>query len=292
MQRFLALTVVVALLIPPDRRMLRRGVWLGAGLLVVAYYIPTPLGSNVLRLPMIFAIPVAAAYVPFRIWLVTAMVAAMYWWAPVLPIGDSYRAGSVETRASFYRPLLAELHSLGPIGRIEVVPLRDHWESVYIADTVPIARGWLRQVDRERNPRFYGALTAADYADWLRTEAVTYVAYAPGRPVDPSAGTAEVAVLAARPGFLRAVWSGGGWTLYQVVGSEPFVSGAMLVSSTPGGVTVDAATAGDIVVRVRWSALLTADGGACVAQADDGWTDLRVPAAGRYTLTSGLPDRC
>ncbi len=292
MQLFVALVVVTALLVPARFRTLRLGTWLGAGLLIAAFYIATPLGSNVLRLPMIFAIPIAAAYLPGRIWLVSVMVAAMYWFAPVLPIGDADRAGSVETQASFYRPLLSELHTLGPIGRIEVVPLRDHWESVYVADAVPIARGWLRQVDRELNPQFYGAMTPSEYADWLRTNAISYVAYAPGQPVDPSAANVEAAILSTRPDFLRPVWSGGGWTLYQVTAPEPFVAGATLISSDDGGVTIDAAIAGDVVVRVRYSMLLTADDGACVAPASGGWTDLHVPAAGRYTLTSGLPDRC
>jgi hypothetical protein len=292
MQRFVALMVVVALIVPAEYRTLRWGTSLGAGLLVIAYYIPTPLGSNVLRLPMLFAIPVAAAYVHGRIWLVGAIVAAMYWWSPPITFDDVHRAGSTETQVSFYQPLLSELHALGPIGRIEVVPLRDHWESVYVADQVPIARGWLRQVDRERNPRFYTGLTADGYADWLRTHAVSYVAYAPGQAIDPSAATAEAAIVSQQQRFLRLVWSGGGWSLYAVTAPEPFVSGAMLVSSTAGGVTVDVAQPGDVIIRVRWSALLTADGGGCVAPTGDGWTDLRAPAPGRYTVTSGLPDRC
>jgi hypothetical protein len=292
MQRFVALTVVTALIIPAGFRTLRIGIWLGAGLLVLAYYVPTPLGSNVLRLPMIFAIPVAAAYVPVRIWLTATIVVAMYWWSPPFSTSDFGRAGAPATRASFYQPLLTELGRLGPIGRIEVVPLRDHWESVYVADRVPIARGWLRQVDRELNPAFYGSLTAPEYANWLRTHAVSYVAYAPGQQVDASAASTEAALVASGPDFLRPVWSGGGWTLYQVVAPEPLVSGASLVASTPGGVTVDAPAAGDVLVRVRWSALLSADDGACVAPAPGGWTDLRVPGPGRYALTSGLPRHC
>ena len=39
--------------------------------------------------------------------------------------------------------------------RIEVVPTRDHWEARWLAPHVAIARGWERQLDRDRNALFY-----------------------------------------------------------------------------------------------------------------------------------------
>ena len=56
--------------------------------------------------------------------------------------------------ASYYTPLIGELHSLG-IGygarpaRIEVVATVDHWEARWIAPHVMIARGWERQLDAD-----------------------------------------------------------------------------------------------------------------------------------------------
>ncbi len=289
MRDYLALTVVVLLMLPKSRRTLRIGAALAGLMLVGAYLIPTSIGSNVLRLPMVLALPVVAAYVPWRTWLLALALAGMFWWRPPFVVSDLRHAGSPETAAGFYQPMLSELARLGPVGRIEVVPLRDHWESVYVGNKVPLARGWLRQVDIARNPMFYSAspLTPSAYADWLRKNAVSYVAMATGQPLD-SAGLREAAIVAGKPAYLTAVWRGGAWTLYRVENAVPLVSGATLVSSTPGAVEFASAKPGAVTVRVRWSNWLTADDHADVDPAAGGWTQVRVPAAGRYTLTSSL----
>jgi hypothetical protein len=155
MRDFVALTVFVLLVVPASDRVVRVGAVLTIGLLVIAYVVPTPIGSNVLRLPLLFAIPVVASCVPWRSWALAAALAGMFWWRPPLVSSDVVHAGAAETRASFYQPLLTDLARLGPIGRVEVVPLRDHWESVYVAQAVPLARGWLRQTDVARNLLFY-----------------------------------------------------------------------------------------------------------------------------------------
>ena len=42
---------------------------------------------------------------------------------------------------------------------------------------MPLARGWLRQLDTGRNPIFYkGELNPVTYASWLTENAVRYVA--------------------------------------------------------------------------------------------------------------------
>jgi hypothetical protein len=184
------------------------------------------------------------------------------------------------------------LHTLdGPeaIGRIEVVPLRDHWESVYVADQVPLARGWLRQVDVDRNPLFYSDSppTAAAYGTWLRSNAVRYLAVAPGQPLDVY-GRSEAAIVESRPAYLRLVWHSADWELFEVADPAPFVMPGTLESVTPVAVTVNIAHPGPATIRVSWSSWLTVTGGACLVPAADGWTTMRAPAAGTFTISSSV----
>jgi hypothetical protein len=293
MRDYVALSVVVALVLPATRRALRFGALLSAVLLAATYYAASPLGGNVLRLPMLFAIPVVAAYVPWRTWVLITALLIIVWWRPPINVNDVRHAGDPETKASFYQPLVSELSGLGPLGRIEVVPLRAHWESTYLAERVPLARGWLRQADIARNPGFYRAspMTAAEYDTWLHTNAVSYVAAAIGQPLD-SAATTEAAIVSSAPSYLRAIWHRGAWTLYRVIDAAPFVTGAQLVSADAGTVTFEAPGPGRVGVRVRWSSWLVVTGAACAMPSTNGWTQIDVPKAGRYTLRSSPTGGC
>jgi hypothetical protein len=283
-----AITLAVILIVPAYR-VLRIAAGLTIALLFFALYVPTAIGSNSIRLPMLFAFPIIVAYSSWRKWAVVVALAAIWWWQAPIVVGDITQAGSPETKAAFYQPLLGELRTLGPLGRIEVVPLRDHWESSYVADAVPLARGWLRQVDTIRNPLFYTStpVTAAQYGDWLRANAVQYVAFTPDQPLDVYART-EAAVVSAHPSYLREVWHSAQWQLFQVSDPDPFVTGGTLVSVGPTTVTLDTDAAGPATVRVRYSRWLTVTGGACVAAGTDGWSTIRAPRAGRYTISSAL----
>jgi hypothetical protein len=285
-----ALAAAAFVIVPARHRTVRFGAVLTVVLLVVAFYVPSPVGSNVLRLPMLFALPVVGAFARLdRRWLAVVCV-ALVWWQSPLVIGDLTRAGSAETRAAFYRPLTRELARRAPVGRVEVVPLRDHWETAYVAPAVPLARGWERQADVERNPLFYRAkLEPDEYRAWLRHNAVSYVALAPDSQPD-TYGEREAALVAAVPPYLREVWRDPVWRLYAVVDPAPLVvQPGRLVESSPAGVTLVTDVSGDVLVRVRWSRWLTVDGpGACVAAAADGWTTVRVTRPGEYRLSSGL----
>jgi hypothetical protein len=282
-----ALALAVALAV--RYRPVRVGAVLAAALLVAAYYVPSPVGFNAARLPMLYAVPVVAAFADLdRRWLAAAL-AAMVWWQPPVVLGDLTTAGSAESRAAFYRPLLAELGRRAPIGRVEVVPLRDHWESAYVAAAVPLARGWERQVDVARNPLFYDeVLSAEEYRDWLRRNAVSYVAVAPASRPDRYART-EAAVIGQAPPYLREVWRDARWRLYEVAEPQPLVSPGVLVASGADRVVFDAEAAGEVTVRVRWSRWLTGSGrGTCVRPGVGGWTLVRVAGPGRYVLSSAL----
>ena len=117
----------------------------------------------------------------------------------------------------------------GPF-RIEIPFTDNHWESRWVAPHVPLARGWERQVDRQRNALFYDdrPLTAARYRRWLDDNAVRFVALADA-PIDYSAAR-EAAARArrARP-YLREVWHDAHWRVFAVAGARPLASGAARV---------------------------------------------------------------
>ena len=90
-------------------------------------------------------------------------------------------ASDAAAHGAYYEPLVKELKRLG-VGyqarpaRIEIVPDAGHWEARWMAPHVMLARGWERQLDRDRNGIFYDAsqrLTPSAYEDWLHREAVS-----------------------------------------------------------------------------------------------------------------------
>ncbi|MDG4832323.1 hypothetical protein O7627_23875 [Solwaraspora sp. WMMD1047] len=286
----IALAVLVIVVLPAGRRTLRIGAALTIVLLLLAYHLPSPIGSNALRLPMLFAVPVLAGYATLgRRWLAGLLVAVV-WWQPPVMTSDLAWAGAAASGADFYRPLADELRRRAPVGRVEVVPLRDHWESRHIAPVVPLARGWERQVDVDRNPLFYtDPIDPADYRDWLRDNAVSLVAVAPDSPPDRYA-RGEAALIATGLPYLRQVWRDQTWRLYAVDDPEPLVAApAQLVESTAAAVRFRLDRPADVLVRVRWSRWLTLTGpGGCLAPGPDGWTRVRATAPGEQTLSSGF----
>lgn len=285
-----ALAVLVFFVLPRRRRVPRIGAVLTVLLLVAAYYLPSPIGSNALRLPMLFALPLLAGYAPLPgRWLAGLLAAAVWWQSPVM-LSDVGRAGSAESSATFHQPLVDELARRQPVGRVEVVPLRDHWESAYLPPTVPLARGWERQADTERNPLFYaGGLDAASYADWLRREAVSYVALAPDSPLDRW-GREEADLIEAGQPYLREVWRDPTWRLYAVVDPTPLVGPpGRLLAADQAGVRFATDRPGDVPVRVRWSRWLALSGpDGCLTAGADGFVTVRVTTPGEYRVGSSL----
>ncbi|MFY1672393.1 hypothetical protein ACN27G_20890 [Plantactinospora sp. WMMB334] len=288
-----ALAVLTVVIVPAGHRVLRYAAGLTVLLLLLAYHLPSPVGSNALRLTMLFTVPVLAAYAELDRRRLAALLAAVVWWQPPVMTGDLGRAGSGPTRADFYRPLADELdrraRADGPIGRIEVAPLRDHWESAHLARRFPLARGWERQVDVARNPLFYDSdLTTESYRDWLHHNAVSFVAVAPESPPDRYARE-ETALVAAGLPYLTEVWRDPTWRLYAVTDPTPLVEApGRLIGSTPAEVRFRTEAAGELLIRVSWSRWLVLDGPTgCLRPTTDGWTEVRVAAAGEYRLTSG-----
>jgi len=297
-----ATAVGVAVLAPRAWRTVRAGAWvyaLGVGL---CWVLPTPIGSNVERLALLAGatIMIAVAGTPERRGrkvLVTRLAAvALAIWTVVQPLTDVVKtAPTSATATADARPLIIKLLELNATrGRVEVVPLRSHWEAAGIAPYVNLARGWNRQADVQRNPLFYdGTLTEASYREWLRTWSVGYVVLPTTEP--DSGGIAEARVIAAGAAWLPLVWEDADWRVYRVEGADPLASAPATVTyAGPATLTVRLPSAGTAVLRVAWSPWLAIAGTgdddgttprACLAQ-HGAWTELVAPAAGTYTIES------
>jgi len=285
-------SIAVAILVPPRYRAIRTGAVLTAAGLFLAFLVPSPIGYNAARLTLLFAVPVVAATAELN-WLRLGLALALIsWWQPPLVLADLGNAGTREAHRAFFQPLINQLQARGPVGRVEVVPLHDHWESTYVADAVPIARGWERQVDVGRNPLFYGrtkehTLTSPAYVGWLYDNAVTYVAVPRHSRLDEW-GQEEKALIDATPPYLQFVWGNDDWQLYHVDAAQPLVSfPARLVSSTATGVTFDVPRPAAIVARLAWSRWTTLTGPAGCVTPRGQWTVARIAKPGRYYLSSG-----
>ena len=279
----LAATGLTWALVPPEHRALRAGVALTTVLLVATWTVANPIGSNSVRLVLLFAVPVLVAVArtePVATLLAALAVSVLL--PPVLFTDLAPRdAGSERAQA-----LLAELAQRGPTGRIEVAPMRGHEESVEVAQSVPVARGWLRQLDTARNPLFYdGSLDAARYLRWLGERGVSYVVL-PRLPLDWAAEGEARLVRRGVPG-LSEVWEDRWWRLYQVPGGGTVVGGT-LVSSDRSRMVVDVTAPGRVQLAVWWSrwSSLTGPGGCVRPGSHDGWTTLVADRPGRYELTS------
>lgn len=227
------------------------------------------------------------------LWAVLILVAAACWWQPPVVTGDVRDLGNPTADPAYFAPLLDRLGQETVTGRVEIPPTRDYWEAARMGD-VPLARGWLRQADLDRNPLFFAdipgttgtgvALTADTYRTWLNDVAVQFVAV-PDAELTWS-GRPEAELITAGLPYLTEIWRGAHWTLYRVADAQPLVTApTTLVAQDATSVTFRAENAGTVVVRVRYYRWLRADGGAAVSSSG-GWALVRLPQPGTYTLTS------
>ena len=269
-------------------------IWMVAA--TASVLVPSSLGGNVGRIEDLVALPLAAGLLWTRLPLllpVAAVPLALSQWSPAWGALTS-AAAQPSTHEAFYAPLdqeLARRAAAGPAGRVEVIPTEYHWESVYVAPVMPLARGWERQLDVADDPLFYraGGLTPQSYRAWLLADGVRFVAV-PAAPLDP-AGRAEAALVASgRAPGLALVWQDPDWALYSVAGSPGLVSGpARLVAAQGSTVVVDTSGPGTVTIRVRYSPRWgIASGAGCLTRSQPAWLALRVPGPERVRLGLGL----
>jgi hypothetical protein len=289
-----ALTLLLCVLLPAERRVLRVGALLYGAALLAAFLLPTAVGGNAVRLGALLAGPLAACALlgtGNRVLLVLAPF--LLYWQLVAPVRDVVSASSdPAVRASYYAPLLEQLHSLGALGstaptRIEVVPTRDHWEARWLAPHIALARGWERQLDRADNGLFYGSrtLTPSRYETWLESQSISYVAL-PDAPLD-SSGKAEAKLLAtAHLGYLREIWHSRHWRLFAVLAAQPLArGGATLRHMSSDGFALTVPHPGAFEVHIHFTRYWALESpGGCVSEGRGDWTLLRAKRAGYFRI--------
>lgn len=290
-----SIAVVTGLAVPREWRSVYLGAWVYALGVALTYVIPSPIGSNVERLALLFGGTVMLMIAmrsrwgtrqALLLWLAFAGVAA---WQVTTPIVDQVNTSAVSATVKNAGPLISELRKVrADRGRVEVVPMRSHWEASGLSPYVNLARGWNRQADVERNPLFYdGTLTPDTYRDWLRRWSVNYVVLP---SVDPDgAGVAEAKIVAAGAPWLHPVWSDAHWKVYRVTGADPLADPPAVVDEAgPAELKVTMPRPGSVLLRIPWSPVLGIEGTknnkhGCLAP-DGDWTRLYVPAAGTYRI--------
>jgi hypothetical protein len=264
-----------------------------------AWLVPNPLGGNLTRLgslfggPLLLAILLARRPARLRTPVALAALAVALGWQVVTPIPDTLQSlGDPATKRSYYRPVAAWLAAHGgERDRIEVPYTFNHWETAYLAPRFSLARGWLRQLDIERNELFYeGELTHARYRRWLAENAIRWVAASTAR-LDYSAQE-EDDLIRARPSYLRLRATLRRWRIYEAIPSAPMVGSrgggrARLIALEPDSFALEVVRPGLFVVRVRHTPYWEADAGACAGKAGE-WTLVRAPRAGRVTVRASL----
>jgi hypothetical protein len=299
----LAGVLVVVALLPREQRALRVGAVLYGLALIASYVLPTAMGGNAERLGALAAGPLLACVLaggPLRARRTLALIAlapAMLYWQANAAVND-YTAAAADpaVHSSFYGGLLRELHTLGvgygarPL-RIEAVATTDHWEARWLAPHVMLARGWERQLDRDRNALFYDEstpVTAQSYRAWLTRVAVSYVAL-PNAPLDYSA-VSEGRLLERGLPYLREVWRSPQWRVWAVSDPQPLADPpAVLRAVDSDSFTVYAPHPGDYTVRLRFTPYWKLAGGrGCVARAPGEWTQLRARTAGSFRVSIGF----
>ncbi len=262
---------------------------------LVAFVVHTPLGGNVSRLGEYAAGPILAALWWHRrgaLLAIAAVPLVLWQWTPAI---DGMTKGATDPAASanYYTPVLSYLDAVHPTGRIEVPGFVHHWESVYVAEHYPLARGWERQLDYGYERIFYGgAVTPAAYHKWLVDNAVQYVAL--GDAQLDSDSQAEAALLRHPQPFLTPVVTSTHWHVWRVNDYRGYVDGAgRLVSIGTDRFTVAVARPGTIVVKIHYTPRWSTGDGACVVRGPNDWTQIDAATPGQYTVKPvWFPESC
>ena len=305
--------VVALWLVPKDWPSLRLGALLYLIATVAVFVLPTPVGSNITRLGQLAAGPIAAVVLlpagrKSAFLILLPFIIVWQWTAPVLDISKTVGERSVQQ--AFYSPLIAKIREQGgPPGRLEVVWTRGHWEAAWVARTIPLARGWERQLDRRFNSSVNGPdVSPAAYRAWLDGLGVRWVAL-PNAPLDSSV-SGEAKLVRGGLRWLKPIWKTKDWKLYAVAKPQPVALNyarqrgdkairVKVIALSPESIrlVVEQPTPSDpgmrgtrFGVRVRWSPWWQLKGAsACITRTTraDGWPQGMVSVTPVEPLASG-----
>ncbi|ANW18751.1 MFS transporter [Streptomyces clavuligerus] len=258
--------VLVCLLVPKEWRTVKVASGVYALGVFLAWAIDSQIGSNISRLPMLFAGVALLAVLPYTVprsrkWyaLVLAVV-GMNVWVGFKGVDDILRTAPTASWNFELAPLVNKLQEVdAEKGRVEVVPASSHREASALAPYVHLARGWNRQADMERNAIFYdkeNPLTAVDYRAWLERWAVRYVVLPEGTPDVGAEREAEL-VQGGLP-YLERIWGDANWQLFKVRDPVPMADPpATVEQATAGEVRIRVAQEGRVRIRIPYSPWLS-----------------------------------
>ncbi|MET8772553.1 MFS transporter [Streptomyces sp. NPDC004658] len=277
---------------------------------VLVWLISSQIGSNISRLPMMFAGATLIAALPYTVprsrrWYVTVLAFLGFaGWLGFKSVDDIIHTTPAASWARELAPLVNELQKVGAEkGRVEVVPARSHREASALAPYVNLARGWNRQADMERNPLFYDdTLNSANYHEWLQRWAVHYVVLPKDNP-DGDGGQRERQLLRRGMPYLKQVWGDANWQLFKVTDPAPLAEpNAVVDRAEQGEMTLRVSKAGRILIRIPyspWLSIVDEHGKsqsydkikACLMATPedvdgDKWTTLLAPKPGTYRLAA------
>ncbi len=284
------LTLVFLLLTRRTPGVVRTGAWLYLAAVLACFVLPTPVGSNVVRLGVLFGGPLLLALRPVAGPAARLAVLCFVAYQAFGPVTEAAKSLSTPSRPSVYAALLGALSRAGADGsqRVEIIPTATRWEVVRVAGRFPLARGWESQLDRARNPLFFAEAPpdANAYRRWLDDNAVGFVVL-PHVPLE-SSGRREARLVAQGLPYLRPVWHDARWTVLRVSRPTPLTDaptrGARLTYDTLRFIATAPAT---VLARVRWTShWRVVRGGACVRRDAEGRLLVTVTRPGRVVLAA------
>jgi hypothetical protein len=292
------------ILLPREDRALRWGVALYGLGSTVALLIETPMGGNAVRLGALFGGPVMLCALwgrlPLRrLWpaplIAVGFAALAFWqWSPAVRDVVKYLEDPA-AKSDYFEPLRQFLYTLPDQRRIEIPFTRSHWEGSEVALDVPLARGWLRQLDTGLHPIFYkGRINRLTYASWLAENAVRYVALPSAKPDKSS--YRERALIEKGLTYLQLRWKSDDWRVYEVLLPAPIVipqkdANIVLEQMQSDELLLDVKRSGEAIVKVRWTPYWYASNGACV-EPDGDWTRVSAEQEGFVRLSTRFaPER-
>ncbi|MFI1397546.1 MFS transporter [Streptomyces sp. NPDC020681] len=259
--------VFVFVLVPKEWRTVRAAAAVYTLGTLLTWLIDSQIGSNVSRLPMLFAGVVLLAALPFTVprsrkwYAVVIAFAGLNFWIGYKAVDDMVRTAPTASWNRELAPLVNRLQQVrAERGRVEVVPASSHREASALAPYVNLARGWNRQADMKRNPLFYDddkTLTSAGYRAWLDRWAVHFVVLPKGSP-DESGAKQEAELVREGQPYLSRIWGDANWQLFAVKDPMPLADPPATVDHAGAGeLKIQVKTAGRVLIRIPYSPWLS-----------------------------------